>query len=313
MARSSMGRNPSICLTILSAIAAVSATCYLPNGNDRNEGFPNATYYPVHPDEDVSMCCSKLGDKPRDDGLCANSDNSVIWRESCTDRTWQSPKCIKLCADSSEDTNNTPGQGRQEDNDEQVTPCADGSYCCGDGSLGYDCCSQGRGVFVRDGTTQKANPTATSSSAASSQTPLAVSTTTATAAGVTTSSTAGTTPSLPTPSSSQAKSKNNAGAIAGGVVGGLAALCLIIAALYLLFLRRRRKDRDAARGMDGIPPMGGNPRGIHEAQGSYQEDYKRSELQAGRLERAAGRTELDSKLQYGRADKAAGRTELDAA
>ncbi|KAL9589492.1 MAG: hypothetical protein Q9203_001710 [Teloschistes exilis] len=291
-------RNPLIrSLAVLAAITAVSAKCYFPNGNDRNAGFPNATYFPVNPSEDFSMCCSHLGDKPRDDGLCENSDGSVIWRESCTDRTWQSPKCIKLCADTSEDTNNTPGQGRQEDNDEQVTPCANGSYCCGDGSLGFNCCNEGRGVFLKDGTTQKANPTATSASTAPSHSPLPVSTPATAAAGVTTSSTVGTTPSLPAPTPSPQKSKNNAGAIAGGVVGGLAGFSLAFAAIYLI-LRRRRKDQHAAKAEDAYPPaypsISTHPQAIHEAQGSYKEDYKRSELQAGRVEKVAGRSELDA-------------------
>lgn len=89
-------------LAVLALITVVSATCYLPNGIDRNKGFPNATYFPISSGDGFSMCCSKLGDKPREDGLCENFDGSVIWRESCTDRTWQSPKCIKLCADTSE-------------------------------------------------------------------------------------------------------------------------------------------------------------------------------------------------------------------
>lgn len=91
-------RSSLRCLTVLSAIGAVNAACYYPNGTDRNRGFPSDTYFPINPGDDFSMCCSHLGDKPRSDGLCANSDASVIWRESCTDRTWQSPKCIKLCA-----------------------------------------------------------------------------------------------------------------------------------------------------------------------------------------------------------------------
>ena len=88
-------------LIALSLIDAAIANCYYPNGTDRNEGFPNDTYFPINPGDDFSMCCSHLGDKPRSDGLCANADGSVIWRESCTDRTWSSPKCIKLCAGAS--------------------------------------------------------------------------------------------------------------------------------------------------------------------------------------------------------------------
>lgn len=85
-------------LKALSLIDAAITNCYYPNGTDRNEGFRRDTYFPINPGDDFSMCCSHLGDKPRSDGLCANADGSIIWRESCTDRTWSSPKCIKLCA-----------------------------------------------------------------------------------------------------------------------------------------------------------------------------------------------------------------------
>ncbi|KAL9584235.1 MAG: hypothetical protein Q9212_002239 [Teloschistes hypoglaucus] len=190
----------------------------------------------------------------------------------------------------------TQAKGRQEDNDEQVTPCANGSYCCGDGSLGFNCCNEGRGVFLKDGTTQKANPTATSSSTTTSQSSLPVSTPATAAAGVTTSSTAGITPSMPAPTPSPQNSKNNAGAIAGGVVGGLAGLSLAFAAIYLIL--RRRKDRHAVRAEDAYPPtypsISTHQQAVHEAQGSYKEDYKRSELQAGRVEKVAGRSELDT-------------------
>ena len=95
-------------LTILCTIRTSTANCYFPNGTDRNEGFPNDTYFPINPGDDFSMCCSHLGDQPRSDGLCRNSDGTVIWRESCTDRTWQSPKCIKLCAGASPGTSTSP-------------------------------------------------------------------------------------------------------------------------------------------------------------------------------------------------------------
>ncbi|KAI4284400.1 MAG: hypothetical protein L6R38_001453 [Xanthoria sp. 2 TBL-2021] len=288
-------------LIALSLIDTVIANCYYPNGTDRNEGFPNDTYFPVNPGDDFSMCCSHFGDQPRGDGLCANFDGSVIWRESCTDRTWQSPKCIKLCAGSSPDTNNSPGIGRQMDNDEQVTPCSDGSYCCGDGSLGSSCCNQGRGVFVRDGTTQAANPTSTPASSSSLQSPSGSPTTTGVPAGPTR-----TTASSLAPATSSPRSNVNAGAIAGIVIGGLAGIVLLLGAVWFLCFRRRKAKKAARNDItqrQGYPPSSevwGWPYGDHtktepqEAQGSYTGQYKRSELQAGPVSWTAGKSELDT-------------------
>lgn len=39
------------------------------------------------------MCCA-VADTCLGNGLCKNGD--LIWRESCTDRTWQAPECVKL-------------------------------------------------------------------------------------------------------------------------------------------------------------------------------------------------------------------------
>ncbi|KAI4194912.1 MAG: hypothetical protein LQ348_002535 [Seirophora lacunosa] len=290
------------CLIVLSAIGTVNATCYYPNGTDRNRGFPSDTYFPINPGDDFSMCCSRLGDKPRSDGLCANSDGSVIWRESCTDRTWQSPKCIKLCAGTDPDTNDSPGSGRQMDNDEQVTPCSDGSYCCGDGGLGSSCCNEGRGVFVRDGTTQNNNPTATPTSSTTSETLP----TTANTLPVTAAISAGpTADAAPTPASSSQDSGVNTGAIAGGLVGGLAGLLIIVLALWF-FYRRRKANKTAqssttqqheypptSEAQDSTYGYYKSP-GPQEAQGSYIEEYKRPELQAGAVSPTVGRAELDT-------------------
>ncbi|KAI4290367.1 MAG: hypothetical protein L6R35_000356 [Caloplaca aegaea] len=285
-------------LTILSAIGAASANCYYPNGTDRNQGFPTDTYNPINPGDDVSMCCSDLGDKPRSDGLCANAEGSVIWRESCTDRTWQSPKCIKLCAGSAPDTNESPGVGRQMDNDEQVTPCANGSYCCGDGSLGSSCCEEGRGVFVRDGTTQNDNPTAAPTMSTTSSTPSATPNTLP--ADVSADATAN---PAPGPTWSSQDSSVNIGAIAGGVVGGLAGLLIIVAAVWF-FVRRRKINEGAEtdpKQRQDYPPVSEGPGLMNwdfrrpepqEAQGSYTEEYMSSELPAGAVSPTMGRAEL---------------------
>lgn len=79
-----------------------SANCYFPNGTDVNLLFPQDVYLPCNAGDDVSMCCAlnrKLLDKCRSDGLCLSTFDSNIWRDSCTDWTWRSPKCIKLCTE----------------------------------------------------------------------------------------------------------------------------------------------------------------------------------------------------------------------
>ncbi|KAI4276563.1 MAG: hypothetical protein LQ337_002393 [Flavoplaca oasis] len=294
-------RNPWLrgFIALLFTADTVTAACYYPNGTDRNAGFSSDIYYPINPGDDASMCCSQNGDQPRTDGLCTNSLGTIVWRESCTDKTWASPKCIKLCAGTSTDTHSTPGTGRQMDNDEKVMPCPDGSYCCGDGALGYTCCSEGRGVFLRDGTTQATNPSSTIASSSSSPMTAGV------PAGTTTDAASSRNPPTSPPSPNV-----DGGAIAGIVIGGLAGIVLLLVASWLV-LRKRRKGQEAARnGMvsqQGYPPTSPNPRWPNgnytntkpqEVQGSYAEDYKRSELHAGPVSWTAGRSELDGEQQY---------------
>ena len=99
-------RNPWLrgLIALLFVADTVTAACYYPNGTDRNAGITSDTYSPINPEDDVSMCCSNNGDQPRPDGLCMNLLGTIIWRESCTDKTWTSPKCIKLCAGTSTGT-----------------------------------------------------------------------------------------------------------------------------------------------------------------------------------------------------------------
>jgi hypothetical protein len=88
----------------LTIAMASTKTCYMPNGESRN-GHINVTegwvYAPCDNTADVSMCCA-IGpgradgtqDTCLENGLCQN--NQLLWRESCTDPTWEDPACIKL-------------------------------------------------------------------------------------------------------------------------------------------------------------------------------------------------------------------------
>lgn len=76
------------------------ASCYFPNGTDVNVVLQTEDYRACDPGDEDSMCCALNRpdpDKCRSDGLCQSAWDTNVWRESCTDRSWKSSKCIKLC------------------------------------------------------------------------------------------------------------------------------------------------------------------------------------------------------------------------
>lgn len=81
-------------------LSKTCAGCYFPNGTDRNAFEVTDIYQPCDPGDADSMCCAlnrQDPDKCRSDGLCYSLFDGNIWRESCTDRSWKSSKCLKLC------------------------------------------------------------------------------------------------------------------------------------------------------------------------------------------------------------------------
>src|SRR5437773_4140804 len=82
---------------LLLQIATIcwAQTCYHPDGSAAPSKYAPCNAG-VH-----SMCCRTNDGGPdicRPDGLCQSTlDSSFIWRESCTDQSWQSPGCLKLC------------------------------------------------------------------------------------------------------------------------------------------------------------------------------------------------------------------------
>lgn len=88
----------------------VSATCYTPSGQDRNLLYSEGSnvYLPCNKGDEFSMCCAlnrpshaRPPDGCRRDGLCLSPDmkNPTLWRESCTDPSWRSPSCTRICLD----------------------------------------------------------------------------------------------------------------------------------------------------------------------------------------------------------------------
>lgn len=92
-----------ICIFSLLLSTAIAA-CYYPNGTDVAAFIPqNEAFQPCNVTTQASMCCRiNIADESgrdhcRSDGLCASPRRQFLWRESCSDPTWKSPQCQKLC------------------------------------------------------------------------------------------------------------------------------------------------------------------------------------------------------------------------
>jgi len=88
---------------LISTVTALGA-CYNYNGTDRNNGAwdvgpGNIDYLPCSNVASFSMCCrlNYGADSCMANGLCAQGGSSNIWRESCSDSSWKSSSCLKLC------------------------------------------------------------------------------------------------------------------------------------------------------------------------------------------------------------------------
>ncbi|KAL8885102.1 MAG: hypothetical protein Q9215_006987 [Flavoplaca cf. flavocitrina] len=215
-------RNRLVATTIfLHIVAFASANCFLPNGTDRNSILWDShgiDYQPSgygSPSDDFQMCCAtnnrETPDVPRKDGLC--NDLAGIWRESCTDPTWKSPSCVKLCID---------GVGMP-------------SILI----LNTTCCTRGDGVWLTDGQPTTINPNSTQSTT-SSTTP----TNTAPPVVAQPASIPPPTPEHPSISATM---------IAGIVIGAVGALVILALAIFLFLLRRRRRRRGIAKDSKTAP------------------------------------------------------------
>ncbi|ATZ50738.1 hypothetical protein BCIN_06g02260 [Botrytis cinerea B05.10] len=142
----------------------VEGQCYSYGGVEMD-----STYKPCNGSAPVSMCChlgviNNGGDECGSGstyGLCGIS-GTQLWRESCTDKTWQSPLCLKLCVGA---------------NDTEITACPNGSYCCGKNAA--DCCNANEGKFivnnqVSDTAARDSLSSQTSQTTAASSTPISI-------------------------------------------------------------------------------------------------------------------------------------------
>ena len=175
-----------------------------------------------------------------------------------------------------------------------VTPCDDGSYCCGNGTQAQACCRENKGLFVVNGKAVHLNADEKSKTASVTSIRSKPSTS-AILSSSSPSSRASQTPSRPVgapidstqvssqegltsstlSASTNTKSSNNIGAILGGTIGGVAVVVLVIG--IILILKRRRNFGDQVH------------HGPHFATPTDEKMYGFSEAPAN-----PARTELDS-------------------
>ena len=105
--RSSLGSDPILgyCRQFLLLISFFNifsspshAECYYPDGSIEQNN--EKEYQPCDPGDEHSMCCATnrtKADRCRGDGFCFSTWDLNLWREGCTDPTWKSPRCNKVC------------------------------------------------------------------------------------------------------------------------------------------------------------------------------------------------------------------------
>ncbi|KAK4226025.1 hypothetical protein QBC38DRAFT_445021 [Podospora fimiseda] len=109
-------------------------TCYAPDGQTiANSSFAACNRLGITQADVHSSCCQlNLDDGSADlcaiTGLCLN--NGIVRRGFCTDPSWKSPVCVKVC--------DNPEAGGSPNSFAEMTSCTDGTYCCGRNNL--TCC-----------------------------------------------------------------------------------------------------------------------------------------------------------------------------
>ncbi|KAF1830908.1 hypothetical protein BDW02DRAFT_650312 [Decorospora gaudefroyi] len=119
------------CVFVVSALISVGiCDCFYPDGR-------NATDLHVClPDAAVSHCC-RSSDSCLSNGMCFSSGLGSIVRRACTDKTWKSQECPRICTD-------TLGDG-----DAALTPCGPyNSFCCGHDEAARECCDTGNSTLA---------------------------------------------------------------------------------------------------------------------------------------------------------------------
>ena len=151
----------------------------------------------------------------------------------------------------------------QVNTDYTVTPCNDGSYCCGNGTVADNCCKENRGLYLSGGkalvreasfsasdinSSSPLEATPSSSSSAALSLHQSFGSLTSIASSVSSSlSRSVSSPSTLISLSAAAKSSNQTGAIVGSAIGAAAAAALITGIVFLVRLRRIKHQQPPER------------------------------------------------------------------
>jgi hypothetical protein len=86
-------------VALLTVFSLANAKCYNYDGSPSKDVFK-----PCNGSAEASMCC-QIGPASNKEDVCGTGSEyglcgftgSQLYRESCTDPTWKSPACLKLC------------------------------------------------------------------------------------------------------------------------------------------------------------------------------------------------------------------------
>ena len=275
------------------------------------------------------MCCavqrSSGFDVCQKNGLCSNTliGEDEFWRESCTDRSWFSESCLKLCIDGVGVCFSVPPSPlyslrialeirsiliqwiavatdsdgiAMNATDRIVNQCPNGSFCCKD--LNSTCCDDSDGLWIDTSDYQLRNYDPTKTTSSSSASGSSSSSSTGTSASLSPAiGAASTTPASPATTTSQSPKKpshTSSGAVAGGVVGGVIALAAFLGLGGYLYRKRRRSssrkrnedvDNDGRRD-EPFAPINGSYKA--EKDGTELVEMDGNELRARNVELDAG-------------------------
>ncbi|KAF1818452.1 uncharacterized protein K489DRAFT_94236 [Dissoconium aciculare CBS 342.82] len=282
----------SLILPLLASwfIATACADCYWPDGTK----FTDYPACDVQAKDGFSNCCGN-SDMCTTNGFCkwnffANS--SLLWRNGCTDPSWNSPNCAQYCK-------TDRATGKLSNTPQLVVACSQTTYCCStyafnasalptdDPALYSGCCSDPSAIFDagvagylsgrKDFTTSQFPMTATST--ASSSTSPTTRTSAPPSSSPSSSSSTGANSAAPSSQPSELTSGAKAGIGIGVAVAAVVAAALG-AWLFLRFKARRRATASSIRAAE-----------VHDVKEPVLDNnYYDSEWQA-----AAPPSELDSR------------------
>ncbi|KAI1340432.1 hypothetical protein F5Y15DRAFT_58224 [Xylariaceae sp. FL0016] len=132
-----------LALRCAPSVRGDEVACYAPDGVTLAN---NETVVPCNKlgitQAGVHSSCCRLDGEAEDRDVCTTSglclNNGVIIREYCTDKTWTNAACVNVCTDAE--------SGGSANDAVEMTPCGDGSFCCGHQNL--TCCGTENAINV---------------------------------------------------------------------------------------------------------------------------------------------------------------------